>query len=108
MVHIDGTLGSAVATAQDCYTQTAVNTPSGRAAVEVGDPNEYLKDWLRVPRTTVPINSYRAGWEMFIRHLIDGDDYPYTLRAGVKGVQFAELAYQSNRERRWVDVPSLD
>jgi len=96
-----------VATPQDCYTQSAVNTPSGRAAVEVGDPNEYLKDWLRVPRTTVPINSYRAGWEMFIRHLFDGGQYPYTLRAGVKGVQFAELAYQSNRERRWVDVPSL-
>jgi predicted dehydrogenase len=82
MVHIDGTLGSAVATPQDCYTQTAVHTPSGRAAVEVGDPNEYLKDWQRVPRTTVLINSYRAGWEMFIRHLIDGGDYPYTLRAG--------------------------
>jgi predicted dehydrogenase len=108
MVHIDGTQGSAVATPQDCYTQAAVNTPNGRAAVEVGDPNEYLKDWLRVPRTTVPINSYRAGWEMFIRHLFDGGHYPYTLRAGVKGVQFAELAYQSNRERRWVDVPSLD
>ena len=66
------------------------------------------KDWLRVPRTTVPINSDRAGWEMFIRHLIDGADYPCTLRAGVKGVQFAELAYLSNRERRWVGVPALD
>jgi hypothetical protein len=30
------------------------------------------------------------------------------LRAGLKGVQLAELAYQSNRERRWVDVPPLD
>ena len=108
MVHIDGVLGSAVATPQDCYTQPAVNTPNGRAAVEIGDPNEYLKDWLRVPRTTAPINSYRAGWEMFIRHLFDGGAYPYSLRAGVKGVQLAELAYQSNRERRWVDVPPLD
>ena len=41
MVHINGTVGAAVATAQDCYTQAAVNTPYGRAAVEVGDPNEY-------------------------------------------------------------------
>jgi predicted dehydrogenase len=108
MVHIDGTLGSAVATPQDCSTQAAVNTPNGRAAAEAGDPNEYLSEWLRVPRTAVSINSYRAGWEMFIRHLIDDADYPYTLRAGVRGVQFAELAYQSNRERRWIDVPSLD
>jgi predicted dehydrogenase len=108
MLHIDGTLGSAVATPQDCYTQAAVNTPNGRAAVEEGDPTEFLKDWLRVPRLSVPRNSYRAGWEMFIRHLIDGGDYPYTLKAGVKGVQFAELAYQSHRERRWIDVPSLD
>jgi predicted dehydrogenase len=105
MFHIDGTLGSAVATAQDCYTQAAVNTPNGRAAVEVGDPNEYLKDWLRVPRIATLRNSYRMGWEMFIRYLVDGGDYPYKLDAGVKGVQFAELAYQSHRERRWVDVP---
>ena len=108
MVHIDGTLGSAVATPQDCYTQPAVNTPNGRAAVEMGDPNEYVKDWLRVPRTATPINSYRAGWERFIRYLIDGGAYPYGLGAGVKGVQFAELAYRSHRERRWVDIPALD
>jgi predicted dehydrogenase len=85
-----------------------VNTPNGRAAVEVGDPTDFLKDWLRVPRTSVPINSYRAGWEMFIRYLTDGGEYPCTLKAGVKGVQLAELAYRSHRERRWIDVPALD
>ena len=60
------------------------------------------------PRIATLRDSYRMGWEMLIRYLIDGGEYPYTLDAGIKGVQFAELAYQSHRERRWVDVPPLD
>jgi len=27
---------------------------------------------------------------------------------GAKGVQLAELGYQSSAERRWIDVPDLE
>jgi hypothetical protein len=30
-----------------------------------------------------------------------------TLLEGAKGVQLAECAYQSQRERRWIDVPAI-
>jgi len=38
------------------------------------------------------------------------EDAPFAwdLLAGAKGVQLAELGYQSWTERRWVDVPRLD
>ena len=51
--------------------------------------------------------SYRAGWELFIRHVLEDAPFPYSLLEGAKGVQLAELAYRSNRERRWIDVPML-
>jgi len=44
---------------------------------------------------------------MFIRHLVDGDAWPYGLMEGVKGVQLAELGLQSWKERRWLDVPAI-
>jgi len=44
---------------------------------------------------------------MFIRHVAEDATYPYTLAEGAKGVQLVELAHQSWRERRWVEVPTL-
>lgn len=54
-----------------------------------------------------PVNSYRAGWEGFLRHVAEDTPFPYSLLEGAKSVQLAELAYQSSRERRWVDVPPI-
>jgi len=46
-------------------------------------------------------------WEHFIRHVVEGGPFKWTLREGAKGVQLVELALQSWKERRWVDVPPL-
>ena len=54
-----------------------------------------------------PTPSYRAGWELFIRHVMEDAPFPYPLLEGAKGVQFAEAAYRSHAERRWVDLPDL-
>jgi hypothetical protein len=44
---------------------------------------------------------------MFLRHVHAGAEFPYSLLAGAKGVQLAELAHASARERRWMDIPEL-
>jgi hypothetical protein len=36
-----------------------------------------------------------------------GDEFPWNLLEGAKGVQLAEKAMQSWNERRWVEVPEL-
>jgi len=69
--------------------------------------NHFLDDWQRVPDPQASVNGFRAQWEMFIRHVAEDASYPYTLAEGAKGVQLAELAHESWRERRWVDVPPL-
>jgi hypothetical protein len=44
---------------------------------------------------------------MFLRHIYEDAPFTWDLLEGAKGVQLAELALQSSRERRWIDVPEL-
>jgi hypothetical protein len=37
-----------------------------------------------------------------------GEQFPYDLLEGAKGVQLAELGLRSWRERRWLEVPALE
>ena len=45
--------------------------------------------------------------EMFIRYVCEDAPYKFTLLEGAKGVQLAECALQSWRERRWIDVAPI-
>jgi hypothetical protein len=67
----------------------------------------FFDDWTKLPMPEKPVPSYRAGWELFIRHLLDDAPFPYGLIEGAKGVQLAEAVYRSSRERRWIDLPPL-
>ena len=60
-----------------------------------------------LPETQSFDNGFKLQWEQFIRHVVVDAPWPHTLREGAKGVQLAELALQSWRERRWIDVPYL-
>jgi len=108
VVQVDGARGSAVATAHDCWTQSDVNTPSPTISVEARQPQNFYQQWLAVPDNSAVTNSYRAGWELFLRHVADDEPFPFTLLEGAKGVQLAELSYRANAERRWVNVPALN
>jgi hypothetical protein len=44
---------------------------------------------------------------MFLRHVAEDAPFPHTFIDGARGVQLAELAQASGRERRWVDVPGI-
>ena len=53
-------------------------------------------------------NGYRAGWELFLRHVIEDTPFAASLLEGAKSVQLAEACSVSHRERRWVDLPPLN
>ncbi len=103
-VQIDGTQGSAVAGPFGCWSQA--EAPSGPISAALPQAS-LLEGWTAVPVETGAVNSYRAGWELFLRHVAEDAPFPYTFLEGAKGVQLAEAAYRSDRERRWVDIPAL-
>ncbi len=104
---VDGTHGSAVAGLHRCWTQHRVNTPKPVWNPDVPQTITFNDTWDEVPDTQIYDNGFKLQWEDFIRHVVADTPYTFTLRAGAKGVQLAELALQSSRERRWVDVPAL-
>src|SRR5271156_3503810 len=104
---VDGTHGSAVAGLTDCRTQARVNTPRPVWNPDVKQAIDLYAGWADVPDTTTYDNGFKVQWELFIRHVVDGAPFKWTLREGAKGVQLVECALQSWRERRWVDVPPL-
>ncbi len=107
--HVDGTLGSAVAGLQKCWTQARVNTPKPVWNPDIPQPIDFFKAWDEVPDNQAYPNGFRAQWELFLRYLTgETETFPWNLEAGAKGVQLAEAGLQSWRERRWIDVPRLE
>ncbi|WP_226782427.1 Gfo/Idh/MocA family protein [Oceaniglobus trochenteri] len=106
--HIDGTHGSAVAGLHTCYSQARVNTPKPVWNPDQKQTMNFFEDWVEVPDNKVFDNGFKVQWEQFLRHVVEDGPWSYTLEEGAKGVQLAELGYQSSEERRWLDVPALD
>ena len=105
--HVDGTHGSAVAGLTDCWSQARVNTPRPVWNPDEKREHDFFADWQLVPDNVAYENGFKAQWELFIRHLFGEGEWRYGLIEGAKGVQLAELGYQSWAERRWIDVPEL-
>jgi predicted dehydrogenase len=106
-LQVDGTEGSAVAGLRSCKAQHRSATPKPVWNPDVPSPIDFFGGWQEVPDNQPFPNGFRAQWEAFLRHLASGAPFPHTLLEGAKGVQLAELAHASWRERRWVDVPEL-
>lgn len=104
---IDGTHGSAVAGLVDCWTQDRATTPRPVWNPDTAVPTDYFKDWMKMPTVTEPVNAFKVEWEMFIRHLFEDAPFPHGLMEGAKGLQLVELAFQSWKEGRWIDIPKL-
>ncbi len=105
--HVDGTHGSAVAGLSDVRSQARVNTPKPVWNPDVKQPMNFFDHWQLVPDYQVFDNGFKTQWELFIRHVVEGAPYRWDLTEGAKGVQLVELALQSWKERRWIDVPTL-
>ncbi|MBL8700722.1 MAG: Gfo/Idh/MocA family oxidoreductase [Alphaproteobacteria bacterium] len=105
--HVDGTHGSAVAGLWKCFTQGRVNTPRPVWNPDVPQTIDFRQSWAEVPENLAFDNGFKVEWEMFIRHLCEDAPFKHTLIEGAKGVQLAEAAMKSWRERKWIDVPAL-
>ena len=62
----------------------------------------------RSPSRTPYDNAFKRQWELFLRHLVKGEQFPWDLLEGAKGVQLAEKGIESWQKRCWVDVPKLN
>jgi predicted dehydrogenase len=106
-IQVDGTRGSAVCGLHHCFVQPLVATPKPFFDPERPQTMVFDAQWQGLPDVEPLRNGYRAGWELFLRHVVEGAPFPSPLLEGAKGVQLAEACHQSNRERRWVDLPEL-
>jgi predicted dehydrogenase len=107
-LQVDGTKGTAVAGLRDCVVQHASATPRPTWNPDIESPIKFFEGWTRVPDYQSYDNAFKIQWELFLRHVVKNEPFPWTLLAGARGVQLAEKGLESWAERRWVDLPSLE
>jgi predicted dehydrogenase len=103
-IQVDGTQGSAVAGLHRCFIQPAAATPRPFFSPEVPQAMDFAAQWQELPDLEPFENGYRAGWELFLRHVAEDVPFPAPLIEGAKSVQLAEACHQSHRERRWIEL----
>jgi predicted dehydrogenase len=106
-LQVDGTKGSAVAGLRECYVQSYENTPR-----PVWNPDEpqsinFFDGWTKVGEQETYDNAFKMQWELFLKHVVKDEPFPWDLRDGAKGVQLAEKGIESWSKRCWVDIPEL-
>jgi len=106
-LQVDGTAGSAVAGLRECKIQDRANTPRPVWNPDLPNPFEFRSLWAAVADNAEFDNAFKVQWEMFLRHIAEDAPFPHDFFDGARGVQLAELAMTSWRERRWIDVPEI-
>jgi predicted dehydrogenase len=106
-MQVDGTRGSAVVGLRDCVAQHSSATPRCTWNPDIDSPIKYMDNWTRVPDWQAFDNAFKIQWELFLRHIVKDEPFPWDLREGAKGVQLAELGLQSWSEKKWLPVPEL-
>ncbi len=106
-LQVDGTKGSAVAGLRDCVAQHASATPRPTWNPDIDSPIDFNDGWNRVPTYRPFDNAFKIQWELFLRHVVLDEPFPWTLLEGAKGVQLAEKGIESWEKRAWVDLPEL-
>ena len=105
--HVDGTEGSAVAGLRDCVQQHRSATPRPVWNPDLPNPIDFRATWLDVPSIGPAENGFKEQWEQFLRHLVDGDAFPWTFDRAVRGIELVDAALRSNDERRWVRMDEV-
>ncbi len=106
-IQVDGTRGTAVAGLRNCWMQHYGATPRPTWNPDIESPLNYFDGWQKVPEQTSFDNAFKAQWELYLRHVVKGGPFRWSLLEGAKGVQLAELGIESWNKRAWVDVPAL-
>ena len=106
-LQVDGTEGSAVAGLRKCRIQPRDATPRALWNPDVPNPIDFRDSWRELAGEADYDNGFKVQWELFLRHVVNGDPFPWDLFEGARGIQLAELAERSWRERRMLAVPEL-
>jgi predicted dehydrogenase len=106
-VQVDGTHGSAVAGLRNCWVQPYGATPRPTWNPDVDSPLDFFAGWQKLPHQENYDNAFKIQWELFLRHFVKDEPFPWSLREAAKGVQLAELGLESWARRAWVSVPQL-
>ncbi|MBK7405251.1 MAG: Gfo/Idh/MocA family oxidoreductase [Phycisphaerales bacterium] len=106
-IHVDGTLGSAVAGLRRCFTQRLAETPRPVWNPDIPQPIDFCAAWTEFDGAGEYDNAFKVQWELFLRHVACDEPWPFGLLEGAKGVQLAEAGERSGREHRWIDLESL-
>jgi len=107
LIQVDGTSGSAVCGLHRCFLQPLVSTPKPFFDPERPQPMVFDEQWQEMPDVEPVRNGYRAGWELFLRHVAEDAPFPSSFLEGAKSVQLAEACYRSHSERRWIELSVL-
>src|SRR3954447_613819 len=106
-LQVDGTKGSAVAGLRECYIQHYGNTPKPVWNPDIPQTINFYEGWQKVPDQESYDNAFKVQWELFLKHVVNNEPFPWDLLAGVKGVQLAEKGLESWSKRCWVDIPEI-
>ncbi len=106
-LQVDGTKGSAVAGLRECYIQDYQNTPRPVWNPDIPQPINFFDGWTKVQEQDTYDNAFKVQWELFLKHVVKDEPFPWDLRDGAKGVQLAEKGIESWSKRCWVDIPDL-
>ncbi|HEV8082185.1 MAG TPA: Gfo/Idh/MocA family oxidoreductase [Chitinophagaceae bacterium] len=106
-LQVDGTKGSAVAGLRECYIQHYGNTPKPVWNPDIPQPINFFEGWAKVPEQEIYENAFKVQWELFLKHVVKRDPFPWDMREGVKGVQLAEKGIESWKKKCWVNIPGL-
>ena len=106
-LQIDGTKGSAVAGLRECYVQHYGNTPKPIWNPDIPQPIDFYAGWSKVPEQETYDNAFKVQWELFLKHVVLDEPFPWDMKEGAKGIQLAEKGIESWEKRAWVEVPEL-
>ncbi len=106
-MQVDGTNGSAIVGLRKCWIQPLGATPKPIWNPDIPQPINFFEGWQEVPETIEFENAFKIQWELFIRHVVLDEPFPFDLMEGAKGVQLAESAIESWEKRQWMNLEDL-
>lgn len=106
-IQVDGTKGSAVAGLRECYIQHYGNTPKPTWNPDIPQPINFFEGWAKVPEQETHDNAFKIQWELFLKHVVKDEPFPWDLKDGARGVQLAEKGLESWQKRCWVAINDL-
>ena len=107
-IQVDGEKGSAVAGLRECLCQSYELTPRPVWNPDIPQPINFYDGWSKVEGPDDYPNAFRAQWELFLKHVVNNEPFPWTLLEGARGVQLAETALRSWKEKKWIEITELN